>query len=55
MSMSKTVSDSDLRAIIGYIDSYLEVARCERDDLRMRNYMRRASLLLSRLRRKLSK
>lgn len=51
--MSKTVSDSDLMAAIGYIESYIEVARCGREDLRQYNYIRRAGLLVSRLKRKL--
>lgn len=53
--MSKTVSNSDLEAVCGYLESYIELSRNERKNgLREVNYVRRCHLLLARLRRKLS-
>lgn len=53
--MSKTVSNSDLEAICGYLESYIELSMKEKENGVMEvNYVRRCHLLLARLKRKLS-
>ena len=51
--MSKTISNSDLAAVVGYLDSFIAQG-CDKTDLRKYNYVRRCILLRNRLKNKVS-
>lgn len=52
--MSASISNADLKAVLGYLDSYIALEGNCKNDLRRYNYVRRARLLHSKLKRKLS-
>ena len=53
--MSKTISNTDLQAVIGYLNSYIALeGDCKQVDLKQYNYVRRAQLLRNKLKKKLS-
>lgn len=51
--MSAQISNTDLQAVIGYLDSLITLGG-SKDDLKQYNYIRRAQLLRNKLKRKLS-
>lgn len=52
--MSVSISNSDLQAVVGYLDSFIALEGDNKDSLKQYNYIRRAQLLRNKLKRKLS-
>lgn len=52
--MSVSISNHDLQAVVGYLDSFIALGGSNKEDLEQYNYIRRAQLLRNKLKRKLS-
>lgn len=50
--MSVQISNADLQAVVGYIESYIALEGDCREDLKRYNAVRRAKILIRRLRKK---